>query len=231
MNLSDADINALFLTLKVASLTTFLLVLIGIPLAWWLANTQSRFKNIVNTLVAMPLILPPTVIGFYLLIAMGPDGVIGKITHWVGIGSLAFTFSGIVLGSIIYSLPFVVQPIQNAIESVGKKPIEVATTLGANPLDCFFSVVLPQARSGLITAIVLGFAHTVGEFGVVLMIGGNIPEITKVASVQIYEHVELLQYNQAHWLSAILLVFSCAALMFVYSFKSKNNQSKKVLSV
>lgn len=230
MILSDDDINAIFLTLKVATLTTLLLVLISIPLAYWLTNTKSRLKNFINILVTIPLILPPTVIGFYLLIAMGRDGVIGKITHWMGIGSLAFTFSGVVLGSMVYSLPFVVQPIQNAMQSIGKKPIEVAATLGASPLDRFFSIILPQSKSGIITAIVLGFAHTVGEFGVVLMIGGNIPEVTKVASVQIYEHVELLQYNQAHWLSATMLVFSCVTLLFIYSFNSKSKHTKKTLT-
>ncbi|CAN0507872.1 unnamed protein product, partial [Discosporangium mesarthrocarpum] len=190
------------LTLRLATTVTLLLLLLGTPLAWWLARTRSRWQGPVAALVALPLVLPPTVIGFYLLIAMGPNGPIGQLTESVGLGTLPFTFWGLVVGSVFYSLPFVVQPIQNAFEAVGEGPLEAAATLRASGWDRFWSVAVPMARPGFLTAAVLGFAHTVGEFGVVLMIGGNIPGQTQVVSVQIYDHVEVLNYGAAHWLSA-----------------------------
>lgn len=218
--LSSEDLSALKLTLQVASLSTMILLLLGTPLAWWLARTESKFRGLVNALVAMPLVLPPTVLGFYLLVVLGPNGPIGQITEGLGMGILAFTFWGLIIGSVLYSLPFVVQPLQNAFESVGDRPLEVAATLRARPLDTFFNVVVPLARPGFITATILGFAHTVGEFGVVLMVGGNIPEETRVVSVQIYNHVEALEYTQAHWLSAGLLGFSFIVLLALYSLNS-----------
>ena len=221
MSLSDADIAAIQLTLKLASWVTVLLLLVGTPIAWWLATTRSRLRGVVGAVVALPLVLPPTVLGFYMLIAMGPHGFLGKLTLSLGLGTLPFTFQGLVVASIVYSLPFVVQPLQNAFESIGERPLEVAATLRASPLDCFISVVLPLAKPGYITASILGFAHTVGEFGVVLMIGGNIPAETRVVSVQIYDHVETLQYDNAHNLAAILLVFSFAVLLLVYGFGSR----------
>lgn len=214
---SEDDWSAIYLTLKLASTVTVLLLVLGTPIAWWLAHTTSRFKALVSAVVALPLVLPPTVLGFYLLLAMGPGGPIGAITQSLGLGTLAFSFWGLVLASLFYSLPFVVQPIQNAIESVGKRPLEVAATLGAGPVDRFFTVVLPQAKAGFITAAVLGFAHTVGEFGIVLMIGGNIPDETRVVSVQIYDKVEALEYASAHGLSGLLLAFSFVVLLLVYS--------------
>ena len=209
--------GAIALTLKLAGLTTLLLLLLGTPLAWWLARTRSWLKGPVGALVALPLVLPPTVIGFYLLVAMGPQGPVGQITQSLGLGLLPFTFAGLVVGSVFYSLPFVMQPLQNAFEAIGERPLEAAATLRASPLDTFFSVVLPMARPGYLTATVMGFAHTVGEFGVVLMIGGNIPDKTRVLSVQIYDHVEALEYAQAHWLSGGMVLFSFAVLLVLYT--------------
>jgi molybdate transport system permease protein len=214
----DVYWSAVVLTLKLASITTGLLLLLGTPLAWWLASTRSWFKPAVGALVALPLVLPPTVIGFYLLVAMGPQGPVGQFTQALGLGLLPFTFTGLVVGSVFYSLPFVVQPLQNAFEAIGEHPLEAAATLRASPLDTFFSVVLPLARPGYLSATVMGFAHTVGEFGVVLMIGGNIPNTTRVLSVQIYDHVEALEYTQAHWLAAGMVLFSFAALLALYTF-------------
>jgi molybdate transport system permease protein len=211
--LDRTDLAAIWLTLELATLTTLLLLVIGTPIAWWLARTTSRLKGPVAAIVALPLVLPPTVIGFYLLVSMGPHGFIGQFTQSLGLGTLPFTFAGLVVGSVIYSMPFVVQPLQNAFSAIGARPLEVAATLRAGPWDTFFSVVLPLARPGFVTASILGFAHTVGEFGVVLMIGGNIPEKTRVVSTQIYGHVEALEYTQAHWLSASMLVFSFAVLL------------------
>lgn len=225
MILSEADLIAIAVTLKLATTVTLLLLLIGTPLAWWLARTNSWWKGPVSALVALPLVLPPTVLGFYLLLAMGPNGPIGSITHVMGIGTLAFTFWGLVIGSVFYSLPFVVQPIHNAMEAIGKSPLEAAATLRASPWDRFFTVVIPLAKPGFVTATILGFAHTVGEFGVVLMIGGNIPEVTQVISVQIYDHVESLEYAQAHWLSGIMIVFSFTVLVALYSFNRKNQRA------
>ena len=220
---ADAALGAITLTLKLAGLTTLILLLLGTPLAWWLARTRSPLKSAVSALVALPIVLPPTVIGFYLLVALGPNGPLGQLTQSMGLGTLPFTFAGLVAGSVFYSLPFVVQPIQNAFEAIGERPLEVAATLRASPLDTFFSVVLPLARPGYLTATVMGFAHTVGEFGVVLMIGGNIPNKTRVVSVQIYDHVEALEYAQAHWLSGGMLVFSFLALLALYAFNGKRH--------
>lgn len=221
MGLTESEWQAVWLTLQLACSATFLLLLFATPLAYWLARTRSWLKGPVSAVVALPLVLPPTVLGFYLLVAMGPSGFIGELTQSLGIGSLAFSFQGLVVGSMIYSLPFVVQPIHNAIEAVGRRPLEVAATLGAGPVDRFFTVLLPQARAGFITAAVLGFAHTLGEFGVVLMIGGNIPEETRVLSVLIYDHVEALDYAGAHRLSAWLLLFSFLVLLTLYAVQHR----------
>jgi molybdate transport system permease protein len=214
----DADISALWLSFKVAGLSTVLLLLFGTPLAWWLTRTRSRWKAICNALVALPLVLPPTVLGFYLLMLLGPQGPIGRLTTELGWGTLAFSFSGLVVASVLYSLPFVVQPLQTAFAAIGERPLEAAATLRAGPLDTFFHVVIPLAKPGFLAAAILGFAHTVGEFGVVLMIGGNIPGQTRVVSVQIYNHVEALEYGQAHWLAGGLLAFSFAVLIVMYGF-------------
>ena len=190
--------------------------MIGTPIAWWLSQTKFKFKAVFEAIIALPLILPPTVLGFYLLITLGSNGPIGKLLESLGGSSIAFTFTGLVIGSVIYSMPFVVQPLQNSFSSVGRKPLEVAATLGASKIDRFFSVAIPLSRSGFITAAVLGFAHTVGEFGVVLMIGGNIPGETGVVSIAIYDHVEAMEYGQAHWLAGGLLATSFLMLLFVY---------------
>ena len=215
--IDEAGLAAIWLTLKLASVTTLILLILGTPIAWWLARTNSRLKGPIGAVVALPLVLPPSVLGFYLLVAMGPNGPIGQVTQTVGLGTLAFTFSGLVVGSVFYSMPFVVQPLQNAFEAIGDKPLEAAATLRAGPMDRFFNVVLPLARPGFVTASILGFAHTVGEFGVVLMIGGNIPEKTRVVSVQIYDHVEAMEYTQAHWLAGGMLLFAFAVLLILYS--------------
>lgn len=219
--LSPSDIDTLFLTLKLASLATLIMLLIGTPLAWWLSRTQTVWKGVINAIVALPLVLPPTVLGFYLLLAMGPHGAIGQLTRWLGIGGLPFTFSGLVLASVLYSLPFVVQPLQTAFAAIDQRWLDTAATLRASRLDSFFSVILPLAKHGFLSASVLGFAHTVGEFGVVLMVGGNIPDQTRVVSVQIYNHVEALEYSQAHGLAAVLLVFSFSVLLVLYSVNHK----------
>lgn len=215
--LSGADFAAIGLTLKLASLTTLILLLVGTPIALWLAHTRSWLKGPVGAIVALPLVLPPTVIGFYLLLLLGPNGAVGQLTQSLGLGTLTFSFTGLVIGSVLYSMPFVVQPLHNAFAAIGTRPLEVAATLRANPLDTFFTVVLPLARPGFVTATILGFAHTVGEFGVVLMIGGNIPDKTRVVSVQIFDHVEAMEYAQAHWLAAAMLVFSFLVLLVLYS--------------
>ena len=219
--LNEADITALVITLKLAFISTLILLLLGTPLAWWLARTRWRFKFIAEAIVALPLVLPPTVLGFYLLIALGPEGPVGGLMESLGSRPLAFTFTGLVLGSVIYSMPFVVQPIQDAFSAIGRRPMEVAATLRASPLDRFFTVAVPLARPGFFTAAVLGFAHTIGEFGVVLMIGGNIPGETRVASIAIYDHVEGLEYVHAHWLSGTLLLLSFLLLMAVYGLNRK----------
>jgi molybdate transport system permease protein len=217
VSITPADLAAIWLTLKLATTVTLLLLLVGTPIAWWLATTRSRLKNMVSAIVALPIVLPPSVLGFYLLIALGPRGPVGALTESLGLGTLPFTFAGLVVASVIYSLPFVVQPIQNAMEAQGRRPLEVAATLRAGPWDRFFTVVLPQARPGLLSAAVLGFAHTVGEFGVVLMIGGNIPGETQVVSVQIYDHVEALDYARAHSLALLMVGFSLLVLLLLYT--------------
>ena len=215
------DLGPLWLTFKLASVVTFILLVIGTPLAWWLATTRSKVKPIIEAMTALPLVLPPTVLGFYLLIVLNPNSPIG--TFWVRLtgDSLTFSFAGLVIASVIYSLPFMVQPLQSAFETVGRKTIEAAASLGASPLDAFFTVAVPLSLRGFLTACVLTFAHTVGEFGVILMVGGNIPGRTKVISIAIYEHVETLRYGEAHMLSAILLVFAFMVLLFVYSFNRR----------
>ena len=219
MHLTPEDLSAIWLTLKLATLVTLILLVISTPIALWLTRTQCRLKGVVNAVVALPLVLPPSVLGFYLLVAMGPNGPLGQATHALGLGTLPFSFAGLVVASVIYSLPFVVQPIQNALASLGTRPQEVAATLGAGPWDTFFRVTLPLAKSGFLTAAVLGFAHTVGEFGVVLMIGGNILGETRVISVQIYDHVEALDYTQAHTLSGLMVGFSFIVLLTLYGLK------------
>jgi molybdate transport system permease protein len=216
--------QAIFLTLKLASLTTLLLLLIATPLAWWLSQTHSRWRAPISALVTLPLVLPPTVLGFYILIVLGPQGWVGQLTQTLGLGVLSFSFTGLLIGSIIFSLPFAVQPIQYAFEAMGKRPMEVAATLRASPLDAFFSVALPLAKPGLLTATVLSFAHTVGEFGVVLMIGGNIPGQTSVVSTQIYGHVEAMEYTQAHWLAAGMVVFSFGVLLALSRLKRRSDR-------
>ena len=215
--MTPADWTAIRLTASLAAVTTLLLLALGAPLAWWLARSRSALKPLWSALVAMPLVLPPSVLGFYLLLLMGPQGPVGQVTEGLGLGRLPFTFGGLVVASVLYSLPFVVQPLQQAFEAIPERTLEAAATLRAGPLDRFFSVALPLARPGLITASVLGFAHTVGEFGVVLMIGGNIPGATRVLSVAIYDHVEAAEYADAHRLSAAMVVFALAVLVTLYA--------------
>ncbi len=222
--LTPEAMQAIFLTLKLASLTTLLLLLIATPLAWWLSQTRSRWRAPVSAVVTLPLVLPPTVLGFYILIVLGPQGWIGQLTQSLGLGVLSFSFTGLLIGSIIFSLPFAVQPIQYAFEAMGRRPMEVAATLRASPIDAFFTVALPLAKPGLLTATVLSFAHTVGEFGVVLMIGGNIPGKTQVVSTQIYGHVEAMEYTQAHWLAAGMVVFSFGVLIALSRLKRRSER-------
>lgn len=217
--MNAADLAAIWLTLKLAAVTTLLLLLIGTPLAWWLARTRARLASAVHVLVAMPLVLPPTVIGFYLLLLMGPQGWIGGLTQALGIGLLPFTFAGLVIASVLYSMPFVVQPLHNAFESMDEALLDAAALLRASPLDTFWHIVLPLSAPAYVTAAILGFAHTVGEFGVVLMLGGNIPGATQVLSVQIYNHVEAMQYSHAHWLAGGLMLFSFAVLSALYALR------------
>ncbi|MAX08480.1 molybdate ABC transporter permease subunit [Gammaproteobacteria bacterium] len=221
---SEGDVTAIFLTLRLATTVTLILLVLGAPLAWWLARTNSRLKGPIGALVALPLVLPPTVLGFYLLLTLGPNGPIGQVTQSLGLGTLAFSYSGLVIGSVLYSLPFVVQPLQNAFEAIGDRPLEVAATLGASPIDRYFSIAIPMAKPGFFTAAILGFAHTVGEFGVVLMIGGNIPGETRVVSVQIYDHVEALAYDEANRLALLMIVFSFLVLLSVYGFRKKSQR-------
>jgi len=218
---SEADITALAITIKLALIATLILLLLGTPLAWWLARTRWRFKFVLEAVVALPLVLPPTVLGVYLLIALGPHGPVGGLVERFGGRPPAFSFAGLVIGSTIYSMPFVVQPLQDAFRAIGGRPLEVAATLRASPLDSFFTVAIPLARPAFLTAAVLGFAHTVGEFGVVLMIGGNIPGKTQVVSIAIYEHVEGLEYAHAHWLSGGLLLMSFTLLLVVYALNRR----------
>ena len=211
------DWGPLWLTIQLAAVTVMVLLVVGTPLAWWLAFTKSKFRTMVEAVVALPIVLPPTVLGFYLLVALGPHGPIGGPWKALTGSTLSFSFTGLVIASTFYSLPFVVQPLHGAFEAVGKRPLEAAWTLGASKLDAFFSVASPMALRGYLSAIVLGFAHTLGEFGVVLMVGGNIPGVTKVLSIAIYDHVEVLEYSQAHFLSAVLLIFCFLILTIVYT--------------
>lgn len=220
MFLEQSDLQAIWLTFRLATVVTAILLVLGTPVAWWLARSRSWFKGPIGAVIALPLVLPPSVLGFYLLLAMGPNGPVGWLTQTLGVGNLPFTFWGLVLASVFYSFPFMVQPLQNAFETIGDRPLEVAATLGASRLDAFFTVVLPLSRRGFMTASILTFAHTVGEFGVVLMIGGNIPGVTRVASVQIYDHVEALEYGSAHNMAAIMLVFSFLVLLALYAWRT-----------
>ena len=217
MSMPEIDWAPFWLTLQLAGVTVVVLLLVGTPLAWWLAFTRSSFRTLVEAIVALPIVLPPTVLGFYLLVGLGPRGLLGGPWKEFTGSALSFTFTGLVIASTFYSLPFVVQPLHGAFEAIGKKPLEAAWSLGASKLDAFFTVASPMAIRGYLSAIVLGFAHTLGEFGVVLMVGGNIPGVTKVLSVAIYDHVELLEYTQAHFLSAVLLIFSFLILAIVYT--------------
>ena len=220
----DFDWQPVWLTLRLASVTTVILLLLGTPVAWWLSRTRAWYKQAISAVVALPLVLPPTVLGFYLLIMLGPRGPVGAFTEAMGLGTLPFTFEGLVVASVIYSLPFVVQPLQNTFEALGNRPLEAAATLRASPLDRFMTVVIPMSRPGFLTAAVLAFAHTMGEFGVVLMIGGNIPGETKVLSVAIYDHVETLEYSQAHILSAGMLIFAFTVLVTLYLINGRLNR-------
>ena len=219
MLLNDSDLQAIWLTVRLAGIVTLILLLIGTPIAWWLARSRAWWKGPVGAVVALPLVLPPSVLGFYLLLTMGPNGPVGHLTQALGIGLLPFTFWGLVIASVFYSLPFMVQPLQTAFEAIGERPLEAAATLRASPLDAFFTVAVPLALPGFLTAGILTFAHTVGEFGVVLMIGGNIPGVTRVASVQIYDHVEAVEYLEAHRLSAVMLIFSFLVLLALYAWR------------
>ena len=219
--LDTTSLAAIRLSVELALATTLTLLVLGTPLAWWLARGRTRWRVPVRALVALPLVLPPSVLGFYLLVAMGPNGPLGAATRALGWGTLAFTFWGLLIGSIVYSLPFVVQPLINAFEAIGERPLEAAATLRANPLDAFWHVALPLARPGYVTGAVMGFAHTLGEFGVVLMIGGNIPGQTRVISVQIYDHVEALEYAQAHWLAGGMLAFSFLVLLALHTLQPR----------
>ncbi|MCU7816546.1 MAG: molybdate ABC transporter permease subunit [Candidatus Thiodiazotropha sp. (ex Lucinoma kastoroae)] len=221
----EMDWQPVWLTLKLATTTTLVLLILGTPVAWWLSRSKAWWKEIIGSLVALPLVLPPTVLGFYLLLMLGPNGPIGELTQSLGLGTLAFTFPGLVIGSVIYSLPFVVQPIRNAFEAMGERPMEVAATLRASPLARFFGIAIPLARPGFLTGSVLGFAHTVGEFGVVLMIGGNIPGETKVLSVAIYDHVETLEWEQAHWLAGGMLLFAFIVVYSMYLLEKRLRRS------
>lgn len=224
MLLTDSDLQAIWLTVRLAGIVTLILLLMGTPIAWWLARTKSWCKGFLGAIVALPLVLPPSVLGFYLLLAMGPQGPVGQLTQALGIGPLPFTFWGLAIASVFYSFPFMVQPLQTAFEAIGRRPLEVAATLRASPFDTFFTVAVPLALPGFLTGAILTFAHTVGEFGVVLMIGGNLPGITRVASVQIYDHVEALEYAQAHRLAAVMLIFSFLVLLALYAWRPNPNK-------
>lgn len=212
------------LTLELAAITTVFLLIVATPLAWWLANTKSKLRSAVSSVVTLPLVLPPSVLGFYLLVAMGPNGPLGKLTEALGAGLLTFTFPGLVIGSVVYSMPFAVQPLQGAFESIGKRPLEVAATLRATPWDTFFNVILPLAKPGFVAASLLTFAHTIGEFGVVLMIGGNVPGKTQVVSTEIYSYVEAMEYSKAHWLAGGMVLFSFFVLLGLTLLNRKNDR-------
>jgi len=229
MFLTASDLQAIWLTLQVATLTTAILALVGTPIAWWLARTRSWLKTPVSALVALPIVLPPSVLGFYLLVAMGPHGPVGQWTAAWGLEPLVFTFPGLVVASVFYSLPFMVQPVHNAMEAMGSRPLEVAASLRASPLDTFFNVVLPLCKPGLITGAIMSFAHTVGEFGVVLMVGGNIPGVTRVVSVQIYDHVEAMEYGDAHRLAAVMLGFAFVVLMALNLYNQRTSRRAQAI--
>lgn len=224
MPFSDEALQAISLTLRLAFATTLVLLVVATPLAWWLARAASRWRAPVSALVTLPLVLPPSVLGFYLLITLGPHGLVGALTQALGLGVMSFTFSGLLIGSVISSLPFAVQPMQYAFEALGTRPMEVAATLRASPLDAFFTVALPQSWPGLLTAFILTFSHTVGEFGVVLMIGGNIPGQTRVVSTQIYGHVEAMEYTAAHGLAAGMLIFSFLVLLLLAALRRRQGR-------
>ncbi|MCL2590150.1 MAG: molybdate ABC transporter permease subunit [Betaproteobacteria bacterium] len=217
--LTDSDLQAIWLTVRLAGIVTLILLLIGTPIAWWLARSKAWWKVPIAAVVALPLVLPPTVLGFYLLLAIGPNGPVGQFTQALGLGTLPFTFWGLVVASVFYSMPFMVQPLQTAFETVGNRPLEVAATLRASPLDTFFTVVVPLTVPGFLTASILTFVHTVGEFGVVLMIGGNRPGVTRVVSMQIYDYVDAHEFMQAHNLAAVMLVFSFLVLLALYAWR------------
>lgn len=223
MPLDKDALQAILLTIELATLTTVLLLCIATPLAWWLARTGSRWRALTSAFVTLPLVLPPSVLGFYLLLTLGPQGLVGQLTEALGLGILSFSFTGLLIGSVVFSLPFAVQPMQHAFDALGTRPMEVAATLGASPLDAFFTVALPQARAGVLTAAILSFAHTVGEFGVVLMIGGNIPGRTRVVSTQIYGYVEAMEYPAAHLLAGGMLLFSFIVLFLLARLRRKKN--------
>ncbi len=223
-DLTPEALSAIWLTLELATSTTLILLVLATPLAWWLSQTQSSWRAPVTALVTLPFVLPPSVLGFYMLVAMGPHGPLGQFTQAMGWGVLSFTFTGLLIGSVVFSLPFAVQPIQHAFEAIGTRPMEVAATLRASPVDAFFSVALPMARSGVVTAAILSFAHTVGEFGVVLMIGGNIPDQTRVVSTQIYGHVEAMEYAQAHGLAACMVLFSFVVLLALSLIRKRTDK-------
>ncbi len=229
MFLTASDLQAIWLTLQVATLTTAILALVGTPIAWWLARTRSWLKTPVSALVALPIVLPPSVLGFYLLVAMGPHGPVGQWTAAWGMEPLVFTFPGLVVASVFYSLPFMVQPVHNAMEAMGTRPLEVAASLRASPLDTFFNVVLPLCKPGLITGAIMSFAHTVGEFGVVLMVGGNIPGVTRVVSVQIFDHVEAMEYGDAHRLAAVMLGFAFVVLMALNLYNQRTSRRAQAI--
>ncbi|HOF51957.1 MAG TPA: molybdate ABC transporter permease subunit [Rhodoferax sp.] len=229
MFLTASDLQAIWLTLQVATLTTAILALVGTPIAWWLARTRSWLKTPVSALVALPIVLPPSVLGFYLLVAMGPHGPVGQWTAAWGLEPLVFTFPGLVVASVFYSLPFMVQPVHNAMEAMGTRPLEVAASLRASPLDTFFNVVLPLCKPGLITGAIMSFAHTVGEFGVVLMVGGNIPGVTRVVSVQIFDHVEAMEYGDAHRLAAVMLGFAFVVLMALNLYNQRTSRRAQAI--
>jgi molybdate transport system permease protein len=225
MLLTESDLQAIGLTVRLAGLVTLILLLLGTPIAWWLARSKSWWTAPVGAVVALPLVLPPSVLGFSLLLARGPSGPLGQLTRLFGIGSLPFTFWGLVVASVFYSLPFMVQPLQTAFEAIGERPLEVAATLRASPLDAFFSVAVPLAAPGFLAAAILTFAHTVGEFGVVLMIGGNLPGVTRVVSVQLYDQVESFDYAHAHRLAAVMLIFSFGVLLGLYAWRQRPKSS------
>ncbi|MDR0882869.1 MAG: molybdate ABC transporter permease subunit [Candidatus Adiutrix sp.] len=225
--LTSEDLSAIRLSVELATTTTCFTLLLGAPLAWWLSRGETWGRRFFGAVVTMPMVLPPTVLGFYLLVFLGPNGPLGRLFGALGLRLLPFTFSGLVVASVIFTLPFVVQPLQNAFEALGESPLEAAATLGAGPVDAFMTVILPQARPAFLTAAVMGFAHTIGEFGVVLMIGGNIPEVTRVLSMQIYVYVEGLEYGRAHVLAAGLVVFSIATMLALQFLKPEREKPKR----